>query len=114
MRERRLGADGSSGGPAERASPHQVEMQVVHGLAAPLADVRDDPVARLRDALRPRDLGGGGEDPPKQPGVLLRELVRGRDVITRDEQDVRRRSGAMSRKAMMASSSATRFDGISP
>ena len=53
---------GSSRGPAERASTHEMEVEVVDRLAAPLADVGHDPVAGLGNPLGAGDLRRGAED----------------------------------------------------
>ncbi len=65
-------------------------MQVVDRLAAPGADVRDDPVPLIGDSFGPRDLGGNIEDPPEQRAVARRELSGGCDVVAGHDQDVRR------------------------
>ena len=56
----------SSGRPLKARPPMQVEVEVVDRLAAPRADVRDDPVAALGDALGSGDLGGHREEPAEQ------------------------------------------------
>ena len=62
----RDGRPGSSRGPGERASAHEVEVEVVDRLAAPVADVRDDAVAAIGDALGSGDLGGGANSRPSR------------------------------------------------
>ena len=83
----------SSGRPVERAPTHQVDVEVVDGLAAPATDVRDEPVAAVGDALRcgrdrrrPRTADRAAARPPRSAPAA------DADVPPRDEQDVGRRA----------------------
>ena len=88
---------------------------MVDRLAAPAPDVRDEPIAGLGDALRPREVGGDREQPAEQRPVGLGQLGArtrcGGAGMSRMWVGAR---GAMSRIATTRSSSWTPVGGISP
>ena len=99
----------SSGRPVERPAAHQVDVEVVDGLAAPAPDVRDEPVAGVGDALRsgevaprPRTAGRAAARPPRSARRPTRCARRG---MSRMWVGAR---GAMSRMATTRSSSWSR------
>ena len=71
-----------------------MDVQVVDALAAPPADVRNEPIAGVGDALGAGEVRRHGEHPPQQGAVALDEIGGRRDVATREEQDVCRRPGS--------------------
>ena len=78
------------GGQSNARPAHQVDVEVVDRLAAPAADVRDEPVPGVGDPVGPREVGGHGEQPPEHRTVGLGQLGGRRDVAARHEQDVGR------------------------
>ena len=99
----------SPGRPGHRAAAHQVPMEMVDRLPAPLADVADQPIAALGDALASRDIA-----PPRgravrgaRPSASVRSRTDGMWSRGRMRMWVGAR-GAMSRKATTRSSSWTR------
>ena len=95
--------------PGHVATTEYVHVDVMDGLASVGAGVDDGAVARLRDALCLRDLGGDHQEASKR-GRIIGVGERG-DVRLGDDEYVRGRLG--SRNARVWSSSRTIFAGIS-
>ena len=70
----------SSGRPLESPPAHQVEVEVVDRLAAPRADVGDDPVARARRCPRPGRCRPRPRTSPRAARRRPRQVGGGRDV----------------------------------
>jgi hypothetical protein len=79
-----------SGGPGHRSAAEEVDVDVVHGLAAVFSGVDDSAIA-LRESLDARDLGSGPMQVAEQRVVLLLCVRNGGDVLSRDDKDVHRR-----------------------
>src|SRR5947207_6978804 len=59
----------STGRPFEGSPAHQVDVEVIHRLATPATDVRDQPVPAIGDAGTPGQISGDREQPPEhRPG----------------------------------------------
>ena len=80
----------SPGRPFERATAHQVDVQVIDRLAAPAPDVRDEPIAVVGDPLRSGEVRRDPEHPTQQRRIGVGQLQRRPDVPPRDQQDVGR------------------------
>ena len=79
-----------SRGPGERASAEQVDVEMIHGLAAVLAGVDHHAVA-LGQALLAGDLGGGPQQVAEQRAVALIGIGQRGDVFARRHQHMHRR-----------------------
>ena len=64
---------------------------MIDRLTAPRAHVRHEAVAGIGDALRPGEVGCDREHPPHQRGIGVGQVQGGRDVLLRQDEDVRRR-----------------------
>src|SRR5215203_1240802 len=69
-----------------------MKMEVVDRLATPPADIEDQPIAVVRDAMFPSEVRGDAKQSPEQRRVAFAELCRRLDVPPRHEEDVRRGS----------------------
>ena len=65
-------------------------MQVVHRLATVVTGVDHGPVATLRDAFLPGDLGHEEQRLPEQPVTPVTRGIERSDVLSRNNKDVQR------------------------
>ena len=68
-------------------------MQVLHRLAAVVTGVDHRPVATLRDAFLPGDLGGEEQRLAEQPATPVTRCVERGDVLSGNDKDVQRGLG---------------------
>ena len=96
-----FGGSSSPGRPGHAAAAHQVPMQMVDRLPAPIADVADQPVAAFGDALSTGDLGRDARRgaPAAAPSASVSSRTEGMCARGTIRMWVGAR-GAMSRKAI--------------
>lgn len=68
-------------------------MQVMHRLATVVTRVDHRPVATLRDAFLPGDLGDEEQRLPEQPVTPVTRGIERSDVLSRNDKDVQRGLG---------------------
>src|SRR6267143_3944439 len=98
-RDRRYGkpCDGvreSAGWPVHRAAAEQVQVQVINGLPRLRPLVHDQAVAVAIDLALVGDPVRHLEEVKEHRGVLRLQVVNGRDVLLRNDEDMRRSDGA--------------------
>ena len=81
-----------SRGPGERASAEQVHVEMVDGLAAVFAGVKDDAVAS-GEVFLASDFGCGPEQVSEEGGMVRTGFGERDDVLARHDEDVHGRLG---------------------
>jgi formamidopyrimidine-DNA glycosylase len=73
------------------ATAEDVQVQVIDRLSAPVARIRGNPIAVLRQSLAGRNIARSQQKRASDSRIIVAKRTDGRDVFARHNQDVRRR-----------------------